>query len=319
MNSRQKAKQWPFPRHKYFIRDLRNAAAAWFHSHEFTTHPRMAYCLSGWDQWKSNIILPEVASYIANQSVDAQEKEIPFPLHKYLHHGLSSQAMAFNLIGPLITREDYKPLCDALRRKNIQGVDKIVSASFEYEDRDVFNEDAGQPTSIDIVLKNAGGQPRVFIESKLVEQEFGGCSVFGDGDCSGMNPIGCEDNCFLHFIGRKYWPLMAKHGITESVKTDRQCLFTAHYQFFREIILAIEKGGTFVLLSDERSPVFKCRSGDREKGLMPFLTGLLPEQLRAFVTSISTQELVCAIKEYKSHHDWVFEFEKKYGMAEQAA
>ena len=275
----------------------------------------MPYCLADWANWKSNIILEEVANYIEKQSADAQAKAIPFPLHKYLHHGLSSQAMAFNLRGPLITSGDYSPLSELLRSKQIQGADEIRTASFEYEDRDVFNEDAGQPTSIDIVLKDAGGQPRIFIESKLDEPEFGGCSVFGDGDCNGMNPIGCEDNCFLHFIERRYWKLMAKHGITESVRHDRQCLFVAHYQFFREVILAIEKGGTFVLLSDERSPVFKCRSGDREKGLMPFLTGLLPENLRASVASISTQELLGSIKKHERHQKWASEFEKKYGMA----
>jgi len=223
--------------------------------------------------------------------------------------------MAFNLIGPLITRHDYAPLFNLLRAKHIRGADDIQAAAFEYEDRDVFNEDTGQPTSIDIVLKDSNDNPSVFIESKLAEQEFGGCSVFKDGDCSGMNPIGCEDNCFLHFIGRKYWPPMEKLGINEAIRKDRQCLFVAHYQFFREVILAIEKGGTFVLLSDDRSPVFKCRSGDREKGLMPFLTGLLPEQIRTFVSSISIQELVGEIKQHERHRDWVFQFEKKYGMA----
>ena len=275
----------------------------------------MPYCLAEWEQWKSNIILEEVSSYISAQSAHAQESETPFPLHKYLHHGLSSQAMAFNLIGPLITRNHYQPLSDVLRKKHVDGTDEISSGSFEYEDRDVFNEDTGQPTSIDIVLKNSSGDPRVFIESKLVEQEFGGCSVFADGDCSGMNPIGCEDTCFLHFIGRKYWPLMAAHGITEYVKNDRLCLFTVHYQFFREVLLAVQKGGTFVLLSDERSPVFSCRSADREKGLMPFLTSLLPEHVRAKVASISIQELTSSIEQHPRHHDWVFDFKKKYGLA----
>lgn len=314
MNSRQRAKQWPFPRHKSFSKDLRDAAASWFRGRGLATHPRMPYCLADWNDWKSNIILDEVASYITEQSAEAQQKDAPFPLHKYLHHGLSSQAMAFNLIGPLVTRNDYGPLSDLLRLKHISGADEITTASFEYEDRDVF-EDTGQPTSIDVALKNSSGQPCVFIESKLDEQEFGGCSVFGAGDCSGMNPIGSEDTCFLHFIGRRYWPLMAKHGIAESVRNDRQCVFTAHYQFFREVILAIEKGCAFVLLSDERSPVFKCRSGDQEKGLMPFLTGLLPDHLRKLVNSISVQELVAAIEGRNSHHDWIFEFKKKYGMA----
>ena len=236
-------------------------------------------------------------------------------MHKWLHHGMSSQAMAFNLIGPMITRYDYGALAKVLKSKLVPGADDIAEAIFEYEDRDVFNEDTGQPTSIDIVLKDASGRPSIFIESKFDEQEFGGCSVFSDGDCSGVNPVGAEDSCFLHFIGRKYWPLMAKYNISDNVQHDRQCLFTAHYQFFREVILAIEKGGTFVLLSDDRSPVFQCRSGKQEKGLMPFLTSLLPNAIRERVVSISTQELVAAIEQLPRHHDWIFEFKNKYGMA----
>lgn len=315
MNSGQRAQQWPFPRHRNFINNLRNASAAWFNSRGVTTHSGMPYCVDNWNNWKSNIILAEVASYIDQQRTEAQAKGNPFPLHKYLHHGLSSQAMAFNLIGPLITRDDYKPIIDLFYAKKIKGAEAIESASFEYEDRAVFNEYAGQPTSIDVVFRDASGHPCIFVETKLAEHGFGGCSVFAEGDCSGMNPIGYEERCFLHFIGRKYWPLMAKHALTESIKSEWQCLFTTHYQFFREIMLAMEKNGTFVLLSDERSPVFNCCSENREKGLMPFLIGLLPETLRPLVVSINTQELLVAIKRYNRHDDWVFDFERKYGMA----
>ncbi|MBP7509557.1 MAG: hypothetical protein KA807_17220 [Prolixibacteraceae bacterium] len=314
MNSRKRSKQWPFPRHKQYSAEIRVAAAKWFKEKKFAPHPRMPYCLKEWVNWKDNIILPDVAEYIEKQSTEAQTKKKPFPLHKWLHHGMSSQAMAFNLIGPLIIRRDYAPLSDVLKSKDIPGANDIVEACFEYEDRDVFNEDTGQPTSVDIVLKNSNGEPHIFIESKLDEQEFGGCSVFSAGDCSGKNPIGSENDCFLHFIGRTYWNLMAKHGITESVRNDRQCLFVAHYQFFREVIFAIEKGGIFVLLSDERSPVFQCQSGEKMNGLLPFLSELLPDNLRDKVAPISIQEFVNAIEQYRTHHDWIYEFKKKYGM-----
>lgn len=315
LNSRQRAQTWPFPRHKTFVAGLREAAAAWFEANNLPTHSRMPYCLAEWADWRSNIILPEVADYITRQSAAARENNAPFPLHKYLHHGLSSQAMAFNLLGPLVTRNDYQPLSELFRARGVPGSEDIRSACFEYDDRKVFNEDAGQPTSIDIVLHDAGDKPRVFIEAKLVEQEFGGCSVFAAGDCSGKNPVGRKDDCFLHFIGRKYWPLMAHHGITASLAGDTQCIFTTHYQFFRELLLAVEKGGVFVLLSDERSPVFHCRADKRQSGLMPFLTGLLPESLRARVVSISIQEAVEYIKSSSRHDDWISAFEKKYGLA----
>lgn len=313
MNSRQKAQQWLFPRHKQYSKEIRDAAVSWFKEKHFITHPHMPFCLAERSDWKKNIILEEVAEYVEKQSKDAQTKK-PFPLHKWVHHGTSSQAMAFNLVGPLIVRGQYEPLSKVLKSKNIPGGDGITGACFEYEDRDVFKEDTGQPTSVDIVLKNANGDPCIFIESKFEEQGFGGCSVFSNGDCSGKNPVGSKDDCFLHFIGREYWNLMEHHGIIESVRNDRQCIFIAHYQFFREVIFAIEKGGTFVLLSDERSPVFQYRSGDAVIGLMPFLSGLLPDNLKEKVVTISIQELVAAIEKCKMHHDWINEFKKKYAI-----
>jgi len=314
MNSRQKAQQWPYPRHKQYSKDIRDAAAKWFKEKDFVTYQGMPFCLEKWSDWKKNIILDKVAEYIEKQSKDAKMRKKPFPLHKWLHHGTSSQAMAFNLIGPLIVQENCAPLSDVLKSKNIPGADDILEALFEYEDRDIFNEDTGQPTSVDIVLKNSKGEPHIFIESKFEEQEFGGCSVFRNGDCNGKNPIGSENDCFLHFIGRAYWNLMEKHGIIGSVRNDRQCIFIAHYQFFREVVFAIEKGGTFVLLSDERSPVFQWRSGEKVNGLIPFLSELLPYNLRVKVVSISIQELAAAIEKYEIHHNWISEFKKKYGM-----
>ncbi|MDX9841470.1 MAG: hypothetical protein RBS95_08440 [Desulfobulbus sp.] len=315
MNSRQKAKLWPYPRHKQFSKTLRQAAASWFEEKQYPTQPRRPYYLAQWSDWPANIILKEVADYIAACRADAQRRRVPFPLHKWLHHGMSSQAMIFNLIGPMITRHEYGALASVLKSKQVPGAADIAEALFEYEDRDVFNEDAGQPTSMDVVLVDTNGRPSIFIESKFDEQEFGGCSIFSDGDCSGKNPIGAEDSCFIHFIGRNYWLLMAKYNISQGLQHDRQCPFAAHYQFFREVILTLEKGGTFILLSDERSPVFQCDSGKYKQGLMPFLTSLLPESVQKSVISISTQELVAALEQRPCHHDWVFAFKKKYAMA----
>lgn len=294
---------------------LRLAAAEWFRSKSFPTHPRMPYCLGEWKNWPANLILEEVAEYIQQQHKAASENKSPFPLHKYLHHGMSSQAMAFNLIGPLITRKDYSPLISLLDSKGVEGASEIAEAVFEYEDREVFNEDAGQPTSIDIALKDKNGRPFIFIETKFDERAFGGCSVFGLGDCCGVSPVGFENDCFLHFIGRTYWPLMSKHGITDKLKNERQCIFALHYQFFREVILSVEKNGTFVLLSDERSPVFSSSTGEDRRGLMPFLTSFLPEHLKARVISISTQEFVRELERSPTHQDWIPEFKRKYAMA----
>jgi len=299
-----------------FEQQLRQSASNWFDVKGFQSHPKMPYCLREWSDWKKNIILDEVSLYIEKVKDDCEADGRPFPLHKFIHHGLSSQAMAFNLIGPLITRNDHTPLVHLLRRMGIENPHQITSASFEYEDRSVFSEDSGQPTSIDIVLKDGREEPAIFIESKLVEKGFGGCSVFSNGDCSGENPMVDKTQCYLHFIGRRYWDLMEKYGFTDLLKSERQCVFVAHYQFFREILFALEKGGVFVLLSDERSPVFHCESNGIDKGLMPFLLTFVPKQWSNRIVGISVQELVAEIGKFKKHNDWIGEFQQKYGLVE---
>jgi hypothetical protein len=311
MNSKQLAREWPFPRHRNFIKQLRIASSEWFAFKGFEVHPKMHYCLKSLDDWRNNIILGEVADYIERERKERTEN---FPLHKYTHHGLSSQAMVFNLIGPLIARNDFEPLVQLLKRKGVDISSGITSGQFEYEDRDVFNEDAGQPTSIDVVLKS-DETPAVFIESKLVETEFGGCSVFQKGDCNGKSPIDDLKQCYLHFIGRKYWELLNEYGCTETLVNEKQCIFVAYYQFFREILFSLRMNGLFVLLSDARSPVFHCKIDGIDKGLMPFLMGFVPKKYKERVLSISIQELLEAIKHTKKHVDWTDEFEKKYGLA----
>ena len=145
MNSRQLAQKWSFPKHKIFEKELRKAASNWFKTKDYETHPRISYCPENWSDWKSNIILDEVSCYIEKVKDDREREGKPFPLHKYIHHGLSSQVMAFNLICPLITRNDYESLISVLQSKNFRSANDIHAALFEYEDRDVFNEGSGQP------------------------------------------------------------------------------------------------------------------------------------------------------------------------------
>jgi hypothetical protein len=148
----------------------------------------------------------------------------------------------------------------------------------------------------------------------LAEREFGGCSVFANGDCSGRNPLSGKNTCYLNHIGRKYWDLAEKHGLAKLLRNEQQCIFVAHYQFFREILFSLEKGGAFVLLSDERSPVFHCSANGEKRGLMPFLMEFIPDELKNRVASISVQQLTNAIKESYKHADWIDQFECKYGL-----
>jgi len=96
MNSKQLAKRWHYPRHKEFEKELRYSASLWFANKGFPVDSKMPYCLEKWDNWKENIILPEISDYIESFKNRSEVERKPFPLHKYIHHGLSSQAMVFN-------------------------------------------------------------------------------------------------------------------------------------------------------------------------------------------------------------------------------
>jgi hypothetical protein len=103
--------------------------------------------------------------------------------------------------------------------------------------------------------------------------------------------------------------------LAKLLRNEQQCIFVAHYQFFREILFSLEKGGAFVLLSDERSPVFHCSVNGEKRGLMPFLMEFVPDGLKNRVASISVQQLTNTIKESNRHSDWIDQFERKYGLA----
>ena len=149
------------------------------------------------------------------------------------------------------------PFAPFSRTKAYPGYQGDISAEFEYDDRRVFNERQGQPTSIDLVLRKGMLEPKIFVEAKLVEKEFGGCSLFSGGDCDGRNPA--KDHspgddfplCYLDTIDRWYWKLMDKHKFLDGpLAEDSTCIMTSYYQFFREALMALELGGDFVMLCD---------------------------------------------------------------------
>lgn len=312
-NSRRRAKSWPYPRRVRFERELRKAAASWFVERGFAQHSRYPFCLASRDLWPQNIIDPGVVDYVQRQIAERESDGQGFALHDWVHHGLSSQAMLFNLLGPLIIRNDFAPLRDAFEQQGIPWPTRVDRTEFEYEDRSVFNEDSAQPTSVDLVFF-AGQKPRLFIEAKLVEPDFGGCSFFRGGDCDGRNPVEDLSSCYLHHIGRQYWTVMEKHGfLGGTFRSDGNCALANHYQFFREVGVALENKGAFVLLSDERSPVFWRDGPLGERGLMAYLLPLVPESLRHRIGCVSIQQVGRAIKA-SGRHPWVTEFERKYGL-----
>ncbi len=309
-----KDSSWNFPRHIHYERALRVVSANWFSNKGYPVRQKMKYILASGDDWRRNIILPEVAAYIDDQKAKHEQAKLSYPLHRYLHHGLSSQAMLFNLIGPLIVRNDLKPIKSSIEEIGLEWSDGDVKAAFEYENRDVFQEYRGQPTSIDLVIGDNLEKPNIFIESKFVEKEFGGCSLFEKGDCDGRNPAPGFSGCYLHHIGRQYWVLMEKHGLLDGpLAKEAACIMAGYYQFFREVLMALELGGVFVLLCDSRSPTFAYQDRSTSRGLMPFLLSLIPGHLHSKIKILYIQEVVEAIREL-GRHEWVGEFEKKYGF-----
>ncbi len=309
------ARTWPYKRYSVFENELRAAAVRWFKNHKSKTHPKMDYCLKAHDCWPQNIIRDDVVEYIKKERERYLGKDF-FTLHKYFHHGLSSQAMIFNLIGPLVVREDFEPLKIVFEESDILWPQGNIDVEFEYDDRSVFNETTGQPTSIDVVFR--GINSSLFIEAKLAEKEFGGCSIFKGGDCEGMNPNRNElANCYLHHIGRKYWDKLQEHDFIGSVfENSPICPLANYYQFFREVLFALDQRGKFILLHDDRNPAFirKSDNGKPDRGLWPFLMQFVPKHHHNNLARITIQQVVKAIEKSGGHNDWIGDFKEKYGL-----
>ncbi len=103
----------------------------------------------------------------------------------------------------------------------------------------------------------------------------------------------------MHFIGRKYWELIEKFGFNENLKNEKICIFINYYQFFREILLSLEKEGTFVLLHDKRSPVFHYKMNGKTKGLIPLLLDFVTEKYRDRIILITVQEVINSIAKFE--------------------
>jgi POLQ-like helicase len=312
--SRQLADSWPYPHHHVFESHLQEKAESYFRRKGYAVRKEQPYILAEREQWPHNIILPEVVNSIKEEMKQCAKQHIGFTLHAFIHHGLSSQAMLFNLMGPLVVRVDFEPIRAVLEAKGVNWPEGKITAQFEFEDRKVFNEVNGQPTSIDLVLHNDSG-PSLFVEAKFVEHEFGGCSVFKRGDCDGRNPAGQLSLCYLHHIGHRYWELMSDHDVlNDAWKSSPVCPLANYYQFFRVLLFALHHDGLFVFLHDNRNPTFSCKGSDGYRGIFAFLVSTLPPQLRSKIIEVSIQELFASIRKSGRHAGWTGEFVEKYGM-----
>jgi hypothetical protein len=289
-----------------FVKSLRRQTAEYFKSKGYPMSG-CGYILDSHNNWRSNIILPEVVDYIERRKKECKEKHIPFPLHRYLHHGLSSQACIFNLLGPLLAERDHEALGRIVRLSGLDLSGRVTSAEFEMEDRCVFREKKGQPTSVDLYLETEEGG-KVFAEFKFTESEFGTCSVYEAGNCDGRNPAKDLSLCYLHRIGRTYMTLMKKHGL---LGTDEPCPFTEFYQAYRLLMFALEKGGVFLLIHDERNPTFLVTQGGVARGRFRRFERLLPKAATEKLFALSIQQIVACLEE-DGRHGWLDEFKRKY-------
>lgn len=110
-----------------------------------------------------------------------------FPASQVSSPRVKQSGNGLNLVGPLIVKKNLDPLRKIIEKAGLHWPASEVNARFEYDDSMVFNEDSGQPTSLDLAI--SGDTGRIFIEAKLVKSEFGGCFIFSGGDCEGRNPL----------------------------------------------------------------------------------------------------------------------------------
>lgn len=312
-----KTSTWPFPHGKKWEEDLKRQLAKYFKDkkfkdEKFPVSSRHSHILAKHSDWHKNIILERVWKYIEEQKDECYKNHKPFPLHNWIHHGLSSQAFLFNLLGPLVVDKQWHIFDEILHQAGIQLLTSITSAKFEVEDPEVFHERQGQPTSIDLCLYTEANE-NVFIEFKFTEKNFGGCSVFNDGDCDSRNPANNFDLCYLHKIKkRRYWELMEKHGLLSTqMRNDSQCPFSTLYQLYRLILFALEKNGHFLLLYDERNPSFLVERDNIKRGLFNRVYESLPTNIQNKCHTLSVQSILPILQQYLDL-DWVNELKKKY-------
>ncbi|MDR2010001.1 MAG: hypothetical protein LBQ22_05925 [Bacteroidales bacterium] len=301
---------WKYQQYKSFRKSQNKFASDWFVKKNFTVQDKYPFILRHNSQWKENIILDSVANFIEKVKNEYEIKKVPFPLHKYVHHGLSSQAMLFNLLGESTLKHDTHFFSSLFAYKDV-CIDGSSELLFEYSDRKTFNELQRQPTSFDFAIKNNKGK-NIFLEAKYVETEFGKCSTIEGGECDGLNPINDVDSCYLTHCGRNYWELMIKYGLSEPYKNSLICPFVIYYQFYRELLFAAKNNGYYVILIDKRNPAFMKTDGVNERGLIPILTSRISEEMKSIIKIVFIQDVVELLE--KSNYSWVEEFKEKYGL-----
>ncbi len=297
-----------------YRRRMERHAAAHFTSQGLPVRQRAPYILRDWKDWPRNLIQPQLAELVWAERERRQAQGQGFPLHKYVHHGLSSQAMLFNLVLPLLAADDIDALGPAFAAARIPWPGPGATAKLEVEDRAIFAETQGQPTSFDLRIDGPGAAP-IFVEAKLVEPAFGGCSLLAGGDCEGWNPALDPARCPLQRMGRRYWERLDELGfMVGELASSPVCLLGSYYQFFREAAFALASGGCFVLLVHGDNPAFQRDEAGDTRGLWPFLCRFVPPERRHRLQRITLQGALAAVEASGRHDSWTGIFRQRYGL-----
>ena len=289
---------------------LEKSSAEWFKKKGCPTRPEYPYILKNRSDWRKNIILPEVFDYVMERK---QARNYPFPLHDWLHHGLSSQAMLFNLFGPLVVKNSLVVLAEPFREAGVI-FPKQIDGEFEYQDRLAFNELQTQPTSLDFVITDHTKEPKILIEAKLVEKGFGYCSQLQNTVCSGLNPANgiLEKECELVSIGREYWKVLIENDVlTEEALKGPTCPLAVFYQFYREVGFAVKTNAQLVFLVDERNPFF---SPSTDSSLPNRLIKSLKPTIQQKVKIVTIQRIFAEIAKFFKGENWVENLAEKYNL-----
>lgn len=78
---------WNYKLYSDYRKEQNKYAAEWFKIKKYAVHKKYDYILDTYENWKKNIIAPEVADFIERLKNEAESKKEPFPLHKYIHNG----------------------------------------------------------------------------------------------------------------------------------------------------------------------------------------------------------------------------------------
>lgn len=295
-HSKSSRNSWLYARRSEWVPEQEKRVAAYFAKRNRATIGR-GYIIADSKAWELNLVDPSLKEWLLQKKEHKRKQHQHFPIHEWIHHGLSSQALLINLVGPLIRDKRWTVFDEVFDSAGLGLKGKVNDVDLEYEDASVFSEH-GQSTSFDLASKTDADE-KIFIEFKFTEKEFGGCSLFQKGDCDGENPAPEKDRsgCYLHHHGRKYWEKMDSHGLTATVSSERTCPFANMYQAYREMLFTLERHGKFLLIYDARNTAFVSEpqialEAPKVRGLWTRFVGSLPKSARASTSAVTIQQIV---------------------------